>query len=1262
MKINILIIISFCFFILSIKTFSQPPLYVMESNVSNFPQVDLKFFAYDNNGKLITNISQSDVNVTDNGTQLQVTSLECPNQQPAENVSVVITLDLGMSTDYGYSSHFDTGKILAKSIIDSLDSLSSDIALSSYDFFSFINLDFSRNKSQLNGVLAFMSAQKSSFLDTGFISPIIGALQVAERGKFDKSIIFITDGKREINKQNIINFAEIKKIRIFCVSLSDSISDELKEVSIKTGGYWFTNSTKPKNIFLLTRILRSLIFKEEPCKVSFIGEVTCVDTNRITINIPSKAISGEFVYNLPEQFKTRLESSPPYISFSAVLPNTSRTHDITLTARNGDIIIKKFSFTDSIFSIISGDVPQDGQILIKSGSSITITVRFAPTDSAYVFVPLIIESDACYGNKIYITGGFPNKPPKKRTLNIRSPKPNEILAVGDTVLISWEGLLPEDLIQLEYSLDSGKTWDILATDVSGLQYRWAVPDTLAQSVFIRAIQLWPNNIGETTDFFHPNQVNCANFNIKDGNFIITACRDSIARIWNSNSTSELIKLTGHSGSVLWVVIDSTETYAATASEDSTVRLWNFQTGQLINTYRGHHDIVTSCNFSPDGKKLISSGFDGMAYIWSIDNNKAIDSINCNQGRIRYAEYDPKGNNILSAGGNGTVKLWNASSKKLIKTFSTNQINEAIYHCSFSPEGDKIVGTTSYGRAFIWNTLTGDTLYSIDRYDTIAGVNSLFCGNFHRTGIPLTIGHLLIPANTLLLITSGVGGINIWDGEKGTPICELTEHRQAVTTAFFNFNGSRIVTASWDSTAKVWNLGERGFQTDTSGELSIKKVSMQCPNVSFGIVLIGEANDTTLSPFINNNAGFGYRIQNITIDGANASSFAVIDGFAPYYLDSSSSHQIRISFKPEFTGTHTANINIELPFLKITRNLTANGIDPSLKSYSRIINFGKIHIGDIKDSTIEGVIKNYSNNAIIVSKIIKSGPDSVQFNLLNVSTPFTLLPNGSIPLKMQFSPDKIGRTSGQIFYYYAAESSPGRIMLFAEGVAPLIDTAVIYIPDTSAKPGDVISLPVFLIANKNKPGKISLNSVNFDLLFNSTLLEPLGLNQAINISEGQRRIHLQFSPINSSDSIIGRIKFKIGLGNDSLTILKIENLELLGQKIIVIIKNDALFTLKGICEEGGARLFEPNGKLSLSESWPNPASDAAEFAFEIAEYGNAKIYVYDLNGKIVKVIYDNYIRPGKYSFKFSLIDVPSGNYQCILKINDRTLTKGFEIVK
>ena len=112
---------------------------------------------------------------------------------------------------------------------------------------------------------------------------------------------------------------------------------------------------------------------------------------------------------------------------------------------------------------------------------------------------------------------------------------------------------------------------------------------------------------------------------------------------------------------------------------------------------------------------------------------------------------------------------------------------------------------------------------------------------------------------------------------------------------------------------------------------------------------------------------------------------------------------------------------------------------------------------------------------------------------------------------------------------------------------------------------------------------------------------------------------------------------------------------------MIDKIDGKFFLTGICEEGGARLINPELSTALFDCKPNPASAIVMFDFEIADNGHTELFISDLLGKIVSNVFetDNH---GKYSIEYDLSRLNSGIYVYMLQTPTTRFSKLMEVVK
>jgi WD40 repeat protein len=61
-----------------------------------------------------------------------------------------------------------------------------------------------------------------------------------------------------------------------------------------------------------------------------------------------------------------------------------------------------------------------------------------------------------------------------------------------------------------------------------------------------------------------------------------------------------------------------------------------------------------------------------------------------------------------------------------------------------------------------------------------------------------------PDGTRIVTASNDKTARIWDAVTGNEIKVLRGHKDYVTSAAFSPDGTRIVTASWDKTARIWD--------------------------------------------------------------------------------------------------------------------------------------------------------------------------------------------------------------------------------------------------------------------------------------------------------------------------------------------------------------------------------------------------------------------------------------------------------------------------
>ncbi|MDP8239558.1 MAG: T9SS type A sorting domain-containing protein [Candidatus Hatepunaea meridiana] len=78
--------------------------------------------------------------------------------------------------------------------------------------------------------------------------------------------------------------------------------------------------------------------------------------------------------------------------------------------------------------------------------------------------------------------------------------------------------------------------------------------------------------------------------------------------------------------------------------------------------------------------------------------------------------------------------------------------------------------------------------------------------------------------------------------------------------------------------------------------------------------------------------------------------------------------------------------------------------------------------------------------------------------------------------------------------------------------------------------------------------------------------------------------------------------------------------------------------------------EPNSlrKFALHEVYPNPFNSVTTLQYDVSQNTNLQLSVYNLNGRLVEILYNDNIKPGSYSLTWNAGHLPSGLYLVRMK--------------
>jgi len=356
--------------------------------------------------------------------------------------------------------------------------------------------------------------------------------------------------------------------------------------------------------------------------------------------------------------------------------------------------------------------------------------------------------------------------------------------------------------------------------------------------------------------------------------LLTAAVDNTARIWDVASGVQIARLdkTGQRG-VACVSPDNQ--WVLTGGENGTVQVWSVADAvadksapslKPARVLAGHkHDIATAA-YSPDGSKMLTGDLSGICILWDSKTGKSLGQLRGHTKGITQvvflnndiaasasldktvAQWDLKalkeivertlvhpasvGAMTLTSDGaivtscdDKIIRVWDAKSAKTTRQIKPGRVCNSI---SANKQGQLLTVDAQAALVQVWNLEDSREVL----VENARGVVGSFL-DMNKNGGVVWSGSFSSDGGSVL--TVGGDSARIWGLETAKEQISFSPHG-AVASARFSRDGSRVVTASWDNSARIWNADNGS---------SIKKLGRESAGAEGAH--LGNVNSATFSP-------------------------------------------------------------------------------------------------------------------------------------------------------------------------------------------------------------------------------------------------------------------------------------------------------------------------------------------------------------------------------------------------------------------------------
>ncbi len=305
-----------------------------------------------------------------------------------------------------------------------------------------------------------------------------------------------------------------------------------------------------------------------------------------------------------------------------------------------------------------------------------------------------------------------------------------------------------------------------------------------------------------------------------GQTLATSSKDHTARLWSTTNPDHPVPAATlpHNAAVTAVSLNTAGTLAATTAEDNTLHLWNIR-DPTAPTIAGTYTLPGTAKpfavaFDPTRPVLALTTTSGTLFVLDTTDPAHLVTLATTSASsdIATALFIPHTNSILiTISRDGSVRLWDLSTPTAPVTISEITPTAIPTNLAISLDGRILATTQADGTVSLWDIhqpATPAALTTLTPPDARTPTISPSAGSITVQLQGMATAAAFNPAATLLAVGDDSGAVRLWDitdPHNARPSATLHAHTAAIGDLTVTPDGTHLITAGDDSTARLWNL-------------------------------------------------------------------------------------------------------------------------------------------------------------------------------------------------------------------------------------------------------------------------------------------------------------------------------------------------------------------------------------------------------------------------------------------------------------------------